>query len=60
MNIILSMSIAIWTHNACGAIALHPASGLKRDLTIFDSGGSLCVPVTPACLNRMLDMFVSD
>lgn len=39
------------------AIALHPTSGLKRGLAVFDSGGPLRVPVTPDCLNRMLDMF---
>ncbi len=39
------------------AIALHPTSGLKRGLPIFDSGGPLRIPVTPDCLGRMLDMF---
>ena len=39
------------------AIALHPTGGLKRGLTVFDSGGPLRIPVTPDCLNRMLDMF---
>ena len=39
------------------AIALHPTSGLKRGLSVFDSGAPLRVPVTPDCLNRMLNMF---
>lgn len=39
------------------AIALHPTGGLKRGLPVFDSGGPLRIPVTPNCLNRMLDMF---
>lgn len=39
------------------AIALHPIGGLKRGLPIFDSGGPLRIPVTPDCLNRILDMF---
>ncbi len=39
------------------AIALHPTGGLRRGLTVFDSDGPLRVPVTPDCLNRVLDMF---
>ncbi|MDR4517314.1 MAG: F0F1 ATP synthase subunit beta [Nitrosomonas sp.] len=39
------------------AIALHSTGGLKRGITMFDSGGPLRIPVTPDCLNRMLDMF---
>ena len=39
------------------AIALHSTGGLRRGLTVFDSGGPLRIPVTPDCLNRMLDMF---
>ena len=39
------------------AIALHPTAGLKRGLPVFDSGGPLRIPVTPDCLNRLLDMF---
>lgn len=39
------------------AIALHSTGGLKRGITLFDSGGPLRIPVTPDCLSRMLDMF---
>ena len=39
------------------AIALHPTAGLRRGLPVFDSGGPLRIPVTPDCLNRLLDMF---
>jgi len=39
------------------AIALHSTSGLKRGITIFNSGGPLRIPVTLDCLSRMLDMF---
>lgn len=39
------------------AIALHPTAGLKRGLPVFDSGGPLRIPVTPDCLNRLLDVF---
>jgi F-type H+-transporting ATPase subunit beta len=39
------------------AITLHRASGLKRGMTVFDSGGPIRVPVSPDCLGRMLDAF---
>jgi F-type H+-transporting ATPase subunit beta len=39
------------------AIALHRTAGLKRALPVFDAGGPLAVPVTPACLGRLLDAF---
>jgi len=39
------------------AIALHPTGGLRRGLPVFDSGGPLRIPVTPDCLNRLLDVF---
>ncbi len=39
------------------AIALHRTGGLKRQLPVWDSGGPLQVPVTPACLGRLLDTF---
>lgn len=38
------------------AIALNPTSGLKRGLPVFDSGAPLRIPVTPDCLNRLLDV----
>lgn len=39
------------------AITLHSTGGLRRGVTVFDSGGPLRIPVTPDCLNRILDMF---
>jgi F-type H+-transporting ATPase subunit beta len=39
------------------AIALHSTSGLKRLMPVYDSGGPLRVPVTPACLGRLLNIF---
>lgn len=39
------------------AIALHRTSGLKRQMTVFDGGVGLQIPVTPDCLGRLLDMF---
>ncbi len=39
------------------AIALHRTAGLKRELSVFDAGGPLAVPVAPACLGRLLDAF---
>ena len=39
------------------AITLHRISGLKRGLPVFDTGAPLHVPVTPACLGRVLNLF---
>lgn len=39
------------------AIALHGTGGLRRLMPVFDTGGPLQVPVTPACLGRLLDIF---
>jgi F-type H+-transporting ATPase subunit beta len=39
------------------AIALHRSTGLSRGLPVFDSGAPLHVPVSPACLGRLLDIF---
>lgn len=39
------------------AIALHPVSGLYRGLAVYDRGSALNVPVDPACLGRMLNVF---
>lgn len=39
------------------AIALHAVSGLYRGMPVRDSGAPLQVPVDPACLGRMLNMF---
>jgi F-type H+/Na+-transporting ATPase subunit beta len=38
-------------------IALHKATGLKRGMEVFDTGGSIQVPVTPQCLGRLLNVF---
>lgn len=39
------------------AITLHRTAGLRRGTPIFDSGGTLRVPVGPDCLGRLLDLF---
>lgn len=39
------------------AIALHHTAGLRRLMPVFDTGGPLQIPVTAACLGRLLDMF---
>jgi F-type H+-transporting ATPase subunit beta len=39
------------------AVALHRTSGLRRGMRVFDSGGPLGVPVSEACLGRLLDLF---
>ena len=39
------------------AIALHGTGGLRRLMPVFDTGGPLQIPVTPACLGRLLDIF---
>lgn len=39
------------------AIALHPVSGLCRGMAVYDRGDALHVPVDPACLGRMLNVF---
>ncbi|MEW6312485.1 MAG: F0F1 ATP synthase subunit beta [Pseudomonadota bacterium] len=38
------------------AIALHRTGGLRRGMAVHDSGGPLRVPVSPACLSRLLDV----
>lgn len=38
------------------AIALHSTSGLYRGIPIYDSGDALRVPVSPACLGRLLNI----
>jgi F-type H+-transporting ATPase subunit beta len=43
--------------NSLRAIALHRASGLKRGLSVYDTGGPVHVPVTPNCLGRLLNIF---
>jgi F-type H+-transporting ATPase subunit beta len=39
------------------AITLSRTSGLRRGMAVYDTGSSLRVPVSPACLNRLLDLF---
>jgi len=39
------------------AITLHRSAGLHRGLTVYDTGAPLHVPVTPACLGRLLNIF---
>lgn len=39
------------------AIILHKTSSLHRGLTVYDTGASLHVPVTPDCLGRLLNIF---
>lgn len=38
-------------------IALHAVAGLHRGMRVSDLGASLHVPVDPACLGRMLNVF---
>lgn len=39
------------------AIILHKNSSLHRGATVYDTGASLHVPVTPDCLGRLLNIF---
>ncbi|MBI1214994.1 MAG: F0F1 ATP synthase subunit beta [Alphaproteobacteria bacterium] len=39
------------------AIALHRTSGLRRGMPVFDTGAPLHVPVSPACLGRLVNIF---
>ena len=39
------------------AITLHQVSGLHRGLSVYDTGAALHVPVNPACLGRLLNIF---
>jgi F-type H+/Na+-transporting ATPase subunit beta len=39
------------------AIALHRATGLKRGLSVYDTGAPIQVPVSPKCLGRLLNIF---
>lgn len=38
-------------------VALHRTAGLRRGDQVYDSGGPLRVPVSPACLGRLLNAF---
>ena len=39
------------------AITLHRTAGLRRGISVFDSGSSLHVPVSSECLGRLLNLF---
>ncbi|KOO11035.1 ATP synthase F0F1 subunit beta, partial [Vibrio xuii] len=39
------------------AIILHKNSALHRGISVYDTGASLHVPVTPDCLGRLLNAF---
>ncbi len=39
------------------AIAMHEAEGLRRGMLVHDSGGPLHIPVSAACLGRVLNIF---
>ena len=38
-------------------ITLHRAAGLRRGMTVYDTGAPLHIPVTPDCLGRLLNIF---
>ena len=39
------------------AITMHGTAGVRRGLPVYDLGAPLNVPVSPACLGRVLNMF---
>ena len=39
------------------AITLHRCAGLRRGMPVYDTGAPLHVPVSPACLGRLLNFF---
>lgn len=39
------------------AITLHRTAGLRRGMAVFDTGAPLHVPVSAACLGRLLNVF---
>ena len=39
------------------AITLHRSAGLRRGMPVYDTGAPLRVPVSPACLGRLLNSF---
>lgn len=39
------------------AITLHNTAGLQRGMPVFDTGGSLRVPVSTDCLGRLINVF---
>jgi F-type H+-transporting ATPase subunit beta len=39
------------------AITLHRPAGLRRGMTVYDTGAAMQVPVSQDCLGRLLDIF---
>ncbi|MCA9797104.1 MAG: F0F1 ATP synthase subunit beta, partial [Candidatus Eremiobacteraeota bacterium] len=39
------------------AVAMHTTEGLRRGLTVLDTGGPLAVPVGGECLGRVVNLF---
>jgi F-type H+-transporting ATPase subunit beta len=39
------------------AITLHRSAGLRRGMPVYDTGAPLHIPVSPACLGRLLNIF---
>lgn len=39
------------------AIMLHRSSGLSRGMSVYDTGSTLSIPVSTACLGRLLNVF---
>jgi F-type H+-transporting ATPase subunit beta len=39
------------------AIAMHGTEGIQRGTPVYDTGAPLQVPVSPACLGRLLNLF---
>ncbi|MEH6626885.1 MAG: F0F1 ATP synthase subunit beta [Motiliproteus sp.] len=44
-------------HRHARTIALHDTTGLARGMPVYDLGTPLQVPVSPACLGRVLNVF---
>ena len=55
-NYVLEVYQHLDQHNI-RAITLHKATGLRRGLPVYDTGAPIHVPVSPACLGRLLDFF---
>jgi F-type H+/Na+-transporting ATPase subunit beta len=39
------------------AVALRSAAGLRRDLPVFDDGDTITIPISPAVLGRVINVF---
>jgi F-type H+/Na+-transporting ATPase subunit beta len=42
---------------AVRAVALHSAAGLHRGLPVFDEGDTITIPISPAVLGRVINVF---